>query len=272
MKSKAPAAPFGVWMVIFTVVPLAMVLWFAFTDDAGRFTLDNLQATGDYLHTFWDSIKVGAVSTALCLVLAYPIAYSISRTSARAQTVLVMLVMLPMWMNFLLRTYAWMSLLEDKGLINQFLALFGIGPVHMINTDGAVILGTVYNFLPYMVLPLYSVMVKIDNRLIEAAQDLGGGAVQVFLRVVLPLSKPGIVSGITMTFVPAVSTFVITKLLGGGKHMLIGDVIEMMFMGSSKNYNVGAMLSLLLMVLMVICMAVMRFVDNEDDDMEGLMV
>lgn len=272
MKSKAPATPFGLWMVIFTIVPLAVVVWFAFTDESGAFTMDNLRAVGDYVGTFWDSIRLGAISTALCLLLAYPVAYSISRSKARMQTVMVMLVMLPMWMNFLLRTYAWMSLLEDKGLINQFLGLFGIEPIHMINTEGAVVLGMVYNFLPYMVLPLYSVMMKIDGRLIEAAQDLGSNGLQVFWRVVLPLSKPGIVSGITMTFVPAVSTFVITKLLGGGKNMLIGDVIELMFTGTSKNYNVGAMLSLLLMVLMVICMTAMRFVDSGEDEMEGLMV
>ncbi len=272
MKSKVTAAPFGLWMLIFTVVPLAVVVWFAFTDDAGAFTTANLLAVGDYVGTFWDSIKLGAISTVICLVLAYPLAYAISRMTTRTQTVMVMLVMLPMWMNFLLRTYAWMSLLEDKGLINQFLGLFGLDPVHMINTDEAVVLGTVYNFLPYTVLPLYSVMVKIDGRLVEAAQDLGCNGAQVFRRVVLPLSKPGIVSGVTMTFVPAVSTFVITKLLGGGKHMLIGDVIELMFMGSSKNYNVGAMLSLLLMVLMVICMTAMRFVDDEDNELEGMMV
>ncbi len=272
MKSKSAAAPFGLWMLMFTVVPLAMVLWFAFTDENGAFTMANLFAVKDFIPTFWKSIWMGAVSTLLCLVLAYPLAYSISRTSARAQTVMVMLVMLPMWMNFLLRTYAWMSLLEDKGLINQMLTNIGLKPVHMINTDGAVILGMVYNFLPYMVIPLYSVMIKIDNRLIEAAQDLGCSGAHIFRRVVLPLSKPGIVSGITMTFVPAVSTFVITKLLGGGKDMLIGDVIELLFMGSSKNYNVGAMLSLLLMVLMVVCMTAMRFVDNQEDEMGGLMV
>ncbi|MBO5797551.1 MAG: ABC transporter permease [Clostridia bacterium] len=272
MKSKAPATPFALWMVIFTVVPLAVVLWFAFTDETGAFTMANLWAVGDFIPTFWESIRLGAIATVICLLLAYPLAYSISRTSARAQTVLVMLVMLPMWMNFLLRTYSWMSLLEDQGLINQFLQLIGLQPVHMINTDGAVVLGMVYNFLPYMVIPLYSVMMKIDSRLIEAAQDLGSNGFQVFRRVVLPLSKPGIVSGITMTFVPAVSTFAITKLLGDSRYMLIGDVIEMMFIGSSPNYNVGAMLSLLLMVLMLVSMTIMGFVDKNEDDLEGLMV
>lgn len=272
MKAKGAAAPFGVWMVLFTVVPLALVVYFAFTDDAGAFTMANWQQIGDYLPTLWDSVRLGAIATLICLVLAYPLAYSISRSGVRRQTMMVMLVMLPMWMNFLLRTYAWMSLLEDKGLINQLFSALGLPQVHMINTNGAVVLGMVYNFLPYMVLPLYSVMMKIDGRLIEASQDLGCNSAQVFRRVVLPLSRPGIVSGITMTFVPAVSTFVITKLLGGGKHMLIGDVIESMFAGSAKNYNVGAMLSLLLMVLMIVCMAVMRLVDSGEDEVGGVMV
>ena len=272
IKSRGAAAPFAVWMALFTVVPLGIVVWFAFTDEGGNFTLSNLSSIVEYAGTFGISIALGAIATVICLVLAFPLAYTISRATGRVQQTMVMIIMLPMWMNFLLRTYAWMSLLEDKGLINQLLTAIGLQPVHMINTDGAVILGMVYNFLPYMVIPLYSVMIKIDNRLIEAAQDLGCSGAHIFRRVVLPLSKPGIVSGITMTFVPAVSTFVITKLLGGGKDMLIGDVIELLFMGSSKNYNVGAMLSLLLMVLMVVCMTAIRFVDNQEDEMEGLMV
>lgn len=272
MRAKSAAAPFGLWMFLFTVVPLGVVVWFAFTDETGAFTLANIAAIGGYVGTFWESIKLGAISTLLCLLLAYPLAYSISRSSARVQQTMVMIVMLPMWMNFLLRTYAWMSLLEDKGFINQLLGLIGLGPAHMINTDGAVVLGMVYNFLPYMVLPLYSVMVKIDGRVMEAAQDLGANGANVFRRVVLPLSAPGIVSGITMVFVPAVSTFIITKLLGGGKKMLIGDVIEMMFTGSGRNYNVGAALSLVLMVLMLLCMACMRLVDKEEDDLGGMMV
>jgi len=184
-------------------------------------------------------------------------------------------VMLPMWMNFLLRTYAWMSLLENNGLINQFLRWIGvIGPdaaLSMINTDGAVVLGMVYNFLPFMILPLYSVMAKMDNRVIEAAQDLGSNWWQVLRRVILPLSAPGIVSGVTMVFVPAVSTFVISKLLGGSMLMTIGDVIETMFVGDGCNYNVGAALSLILMVLMLICMSLMNRVDNGEDELGGMM-
>ena len=270
MKSRSASSPFAVWMVLFTVVPLAVVVWFAFTDDNGAFTFANIAAIGEYWDTFWDSIWQGALSTLICLLLAYPLAFSISRATERVQQTMVMIVMLPMWMNFLLRTYAWMSILEDKGFINQFLGLFG-WQLHMINTDGAVILGMVYNFLPFMVLPLYSVMAKLDGRIIEAAQDLGANSFNVFRRVVLPLSTPGIVTGITMVFVPAVSTFVITKLLGGGKKMLIGDVIEMMFVGSGKNYNVGAALSLVLMVLMLLCMAFMHMVDKDDEDLGGMM-
>ena len=269
-KTRSAAAPFGVWMTLFTLVPLGIVLWFAFTDKEGRFTVQNLSANLDYAGTFGLSIGLGAVATVVCLLLAYPLAYSISRSGERVQRTMVMIIMLPMWMNFLLRTYAWMTLLEDNGLINQFFRLLGLlGPeesLHMINTNGAVVLGMVYNFLPFMVLPLYSVMTKIDSRVIEAAQDLGSNGFQVLLRVILPLSVPGILSGITMVFVPAVSTFVITKLLGGSKVLLIGDAIETMFIGQGANYNVGAALSLVLMVLILLCMAMTSFADKDDEE------
>ncbi len=275
MKSRAAATPFGLWMSIFTVVPMAIVVWFAFTDESGAFTLANIAEIWQYAGTYVDSIWMGALATVICLVLAYPVALSISRKSEHMQRTMVMIVMLPMWMNFLLRTYAWMTLLENNGLINQFLRWIGVvgsdAHVELINTDGAVVLGMVYNFLPFMILPLYSVMAKMDNRIIEAAQDLGSNNWQVFRRVILPLSAPGIVSGVTMVFVPAVSTFVISKLLGGSKNMMIGDVIESMFVGDGCNYNVGAALSLVLMVLMLICMSVMRKVDNGEDELGGMM-
>ncbi len=268
--TRSAAAPFGIWMTLFTIVPLGIVLWFAFTDKEGNFTLSNLSAILDYAGTFGLSIGLGAIATVLCLILAYPLAYSISRSGERVQQTMVMIIMLPMWMNFLLRTYSWMTLLEDNGLINQFFRLIGLlGPedsIHMINTNGAVVLGMVYNFLPFMVLPLYSVMTKIDGRVIEAAQDLGSNGFQVLLRVILPLSVPGILSGITMVFVPAVSTFVITKLLGGSKVLLIGDVIETMFIGQGANYNVGAALSLVLMVLILLCMAMTSFAEKDDEE------
>ena len=267
MKSRTAATPFALWMGIFTVVPLAIVVWFAFTDANGSFTWDNVIKIWQYSGTYVDSIWMGALATVICLVLAYPVALSISRHSEHMQRTMVMIVMLPMWMNFLLRTYAWMSLLENNGLINKLLGT----SFEMINTDGAVILGMVYNFLPFMILPLYSVMVKMDTRVIEAAQDLGSNWWQVFRRVILPLSAPGIVSGVTMVFVPAVSTFVISKLLGGSKLMMIGDVIETMFVGDGCDYNVGAALSLVLMVLMLICMSLMHRVDNGEDELGGMM-
>ena len=267
MKSRTAATPFALWMGIFTVVPLAIVVWFAFTDANGSFTLDNVVKIWQYAGTYVDSIWMGALATVICLVLAYPVALSISRKSEHMQRTMVMIVMLPMWMNFLLRTYAWMSLLENNGLINKLLGT----SFEMINTDGAVVLGMVYNFLPFMILPLYSVMAKMDNRVIEAAQDLGSNWWQVFRRVILPLSAPGIVSGVTMVFVPAVSTFVISKLLGGSKLMMIGDVIETMFVGDGCDYNVGAALSLVLMVLMLICMSLMHRVDNGEDELGGMM-
>ena len=275
MKSRTAATPFALWMGIFTVVPMAIVVWFAFTDESGTFTLDNIAEIWQYAGTYVDSIWMGALATIICLLLAYPVALSISRMTENMQRTMVMIVMLPMWMNFLLRTYAWMTLLENNGLINQFLRAIGVigqeASLELINTDGAVVLGMVYNFLPFMILPLYSVMAKMDNRIIEAAQDLGSNNWQVFRRVILPLSAPGIVSGVTMVFVPAVSTFVISKLLGGSKNMMIGDVIETMFVGDGCDYNVGAALSLVLMVLMLLCMSVMHKVDNGEDELGGMM-
>ncbi len=270
IKSRGAAAPFAVWMALFTVIPLGIVVWFAFTDDAGRFTLSNLSSIVEYAGTFGISIALGAIATVICLVLAFPLAYTISRSQGRVQQTMVMIIMLPMWMNFLLRTYAWMSILENNGFINQLLRAVGLlaqgQSLELINTNGAVVLGMVYNFLPFMVLPLYSVMAKIDNSVIEAAQDLGSNVFQVFRKVILPLSVPGMLSGITMVFVPAVSTFVITKLLGGSTTLMIGDAIETMFIGQGANYHVGATLSLVLMVMILICMAITGMVDKGEED------
>ena len=270
MRSKWAAAPFTLWMVLFTVIPLGIVLWFAFTDANGQFTLSNLSAIVEYAGTFGLSIFLGAIATIICLVLAFPLAYTISRAKGRIQQTMVLIIMLPMWMNFLLRTYAWMSLLENNGFINQLLRAIGLlaegQSVALINTNGAVVLGMVYNFLPFMVLPLYSVMVKIDNSVIEAAQDLGSNVFQVFGRISLPLSVPGMLSGITMVFVPAVSTFVITKLLGGSKTLMIGDTIETMFIGQGADYHVGATLSLVLMLLILVCMAITGMADKQGEE------
>ena len=264
--SKLLSAPYIVWMTIFIVVPMLLVGYFAFTDKSGSFTLENILSVGQYSNVFLRSIWLGAVATAVSLGLGYPLAYIIAKMNARRQNVMVMLVMLPMWMNFLLRTYAWMTLLEDNGLINSALAAVGLPRIHMINTAGAVVLGMVYNYIPYMILPLYSVLTKIDKSVIEAAQDLGANSREVFLKVVIPLSMPGVISGVTMVFVPAVSTFIISKMLGGGGNLLIGDLIDMQFLGSAYNPNLGSAVSLVLMVIILICMGIM----NQFDDGEAV--
>ncbi|MBC8569431.1 ABC transporter permease [Zongyangia hominis] len=271
MKTKAASLPYAVWTFIFIVVPLAMVAYFAFIDEAGHFTLENVSSVGQYTPVLARSIWLAAIATVICLVIAYPLSYLLSRMHVGRQKVFLMLVMLPMWMNFLLRTYAWMTLLERNGLINRFFALFGLGPFEMINTQGAVVLGMVYNYLPFMILPLYSIMVKIDNRTIEAAQDLGANSYHVFSKVVLPLSVPGITTGITMVFVPAVSTFIISRMLGGGGNLLIGDLIDLQFLGNAYNPNLGAAISLVLMVLILLCMSIMNQFDN-DEGMEGALL
>ncbi len=261
---KLCASPHIVWSAIFIVVPLIMVAYYSFTDAQGNFTMENIYRLSDYTDTFLRSLWYGIIATLICLVLAYPIAYIISQSKAKAQTTMIMLVMIPMWMNFLIRTYAWMNILEDSGVINKLFSLLHLPQVHMINTPGAVILGMVYNFLPYMILPIYSVLTKLDRSLVEAAQDLGAGKTNVFLKVIFPMSVSGIVSGITMVFVPSVSTFYISQKLGGGTFALIGDIIEMQFQ-VSNNFNFGAALSLVLMVLILICMAFMnKFSDTED--------
>ncbi len=264
LLQKLCAAPHLLWSAIFIVVPLVMVAYYSFTDANGQFTLENIYRLGDYTDTFLRSLWYGIIATLICLVIAYPLAYIISQMKVRVQTTMMMLVMIPMWMNFLIRTYAWMNILEDSGIINKLLNFLGMEPVHMINTGGAVILGMVYNFLPYMILPIYTVLAKFDKSLIEAAQDLGAGKVRVFSKVIFPLSVSGVVSGITMVFVPSVSTFYISQKLGGGTFALIGDVIEMQFQ-VSNNFNFGAALSLVLMVLILICMAFMnKFSSSEE--------
>ncbi len=260
-------APYLLWSVLFIIAPMIMVVYYAFTDRNGTWTLANITALGAYSQTFIRSIWYAFIATVICLVLAYPIAYIMSRSGMTKQRTIMMLVMLPMWMNFLIRTYSWIALLANTGIINTLLSKIGIGPLHMINTPGAVILGMVYNFLPYMILPIYSIMSKLDYRLVEAAQDLGCNSFGVLKRVIFPLSIPGVISGITMVFVPSVSTFYISQKLGGGKYLLVGDSIEMQFQ-SAYNYNLGASLSLVLMVMIIICMIIMnRFADSEEGAM-----
>ena len=263
---KKLAYPYFVWMVLFTVVPLFIVVYYAMTDAEGSFTLNNLTSISGYGSVFARSLLLALIATVICLVIAFPVGYFLSRLRVNKQHIMLMLVMLPMWMNFLLRTYAWMGLLSVNGPVNTLLGFIGLGPYTMLNTSGAVVLGMVYNYVPYMILPLYTVIMKIDNRLVEAALDLGCRPSQVFSRVILPLSGPGILSGLTMVFVPAVSTFYISQKLGSTGTTLIGDVIESQFK-TAYNPNLGAAMSLVLMILIFICVAVMnRFGEGDGEE------
>lgn len=263
---KAMAAPHIVWAVLFIIAPLLFVVYYAFTDKEGNFTFSNISelAQASYLEIFLRSVCFAFLATVICLIIAYPIAYFMTKTSPKTQKILIMLVMLPQWLNFLIRTYSWMAILEDTGIINTILDAMGIGPIHMINTSGAVILGMVYNYLPYMIIPLHSVMSKIDTRLLEAASDLGCSPLKVLTSVVVPLSVSGIISGVTMVFVPSISTFYISQKLGGGNFDLIGDTIERQFQ-TAYNYNLGAAMSLVLMIIIMISMAIMNKYSGEDD-------
>ncbi len=264
LRQKLVAAPYLVWAAVFIVVPLAMVAYYAFTDPAGNFTLSNFHEIAGFSHTFILSIWLGLLSTIICLLISYPLAYLITRCSPKTQRLLMVLVMLPMWINLLLRTYALMKLLEDTGFINELLSLLHLPPVHLINTEGAVVAGMVYNFIPYMILPIYNVMTRIETPVLEASRDLGCNGFQTFRRVVFPLSIPGIVSGVTMVFVPSVSTFYISSKLGGSI-TLVGDIIEYTF-NSEANYNTGATMSLILMGMILLCMLVMNQFTGGDEE------
>ena len=279
MKNKALAIPYVIWMAIFVVAPLILVVFYAFTAKSGGFTLENFSRMAGYLPVFTRSFLLALIATAICLLVGYPIAYLMTREGPGFRRIAVTLIMLPMWMNFLLRTYSWMSILENTGLLNTLFQKIGLidlwnaiaihfaadpaayKPISyfpMINTQGAIVLGMVYNFLPFMILPIFTVIEKIDFRIIEAAQDLGANSRQVFQKVIFPLSLPGVLSGITMVFVPAVSTFAISRLLGGGKVTLLGDLIETQFSGSAYNPYLGSAISLVMMVIVLVCMAVMN--------------
>lgn len=264
---RAAAAPHMVWSVLFIIAPLIFVLYYSFTDSQGNFTLDNIKSIFNqkYVVIFVNSVTLAVIATLICLVIAYPLAYIFSRLRERWQKVAILLTILPLWMNFLITTYSWMTLLEDTGVINTILKKIGLNPIHMINTPGAVVVGMVFCFLPYMILPIYSVMAGLDVQLIEAAADLGCNSFKILTKVIMPMSVSGVVSGITMVFVPSISTFFISQKLGGGTFQLIGDTIEGYFTGTAINYNVGASLSLILMILILISMAIMnRYTDTED--------
>ena len=264
-NNKLLACPYIIWMILFTIIPLGIVFYYALTDSiTGQFTLANLSGMGTYLPIFLRSIWLSLFASLICLVIGYPVAYFIAQCKPLTQRFLEMLIMLPMCMSFLLRTLAWVALLDDTGIINGVVTGLGLQPLPLIRTDGAVVLGMVYNYLPYMIMPLYTVLVKLDPRLTEAAEDLGCTPAQVFGQVTLPLSVPGIISGFTMVFVPAVSTFYISQKMGSAGTTLIGDVIESQFK-AAYNPNLGAALSLVLMVMVLVCIAVMnRFSDEEE--------
>ncbi|BCK82745.1 ABC transporter permease [Dysosmobacter sp. NSJ-60] len=288
MKNKLPlfAVPYVGWLALFVVAPILIMVVYAFSTASGGFTLDNFSRMGTYAAVFIRSFKLAIVATLVCLLIGYPLSYVLSKEGPRTQRVAMVLIMLPMWMNFLLRTYSWMSILENNGLLNQFFQNIGLIDLYnqiamhfsanpakyvpidhfqMIGTQGAVVLGMVYNYLPFMILPIYSVLVKLDHSLVEAARDLGAGRAQVFQKVILPLSLPGVLSGITMVFVPAVSTFAISRLLGGGTQMMLGDLIELQFFGGAYNPQLGAAIALVMMAIVVVCMLVMnRFGDGEE--------
>jgi len=263
--NKLLACPYAVWSAIFIIVPLLIMFYFALTDANGVFTLSNIVSLGRYKKAFAISIVYAVISTIITLILAYPMAYFMTKLKISSQRMIMMIVMLPMWTNFLIRTYSWISILANTGIINTILGKLGIGPLKLINTPGAVILGMVYDFIPYMILPLYSVMSKIDNSLLEASEDLGANAFNKFKKVIFPLSRPGVVSGITMVFVPSVSTFYISQKLGGNKTMLIGDTIEYFYNLGPDYYNIASAISLILMVLIMISLFVMNRFSNDED-------
>lgn len=273
LMTHLAGSPYIVWALLFIIVPLCMVAYYAFTDKSGAFTLENMLSIGKYTDTILLSIWLGLLATVISLVVAYPLAMIMASKGPEKQSRMTMLIMLPMWMNFLLRTYSWMTILEDNGFLTtglnyiieciNTLPQVELEPIHLINTRGAVVLGMVYNFLPYMILPIYTVMLKADRSLVEAAQDLGGNKLDVFKNVTVPLSIPGVVSGFTMVFVPSVSTFYISQKLGGTGTTLIGDIIETQFQ-TANNFNLGASLSFVLMILIFICLAVMNKFSDDD--------
>ena len=285
-RKNAFAYPYIIWMALFVVIPVILVCVYAFTSANGSLTLDNFRDIPTYAGVFGRSFYLAIVATLICLLIGYPVALAVSRMKPSTQSLVMLLIMLPMWINFLLRTYAWMSLLENTGLINRAIGALGgfdlanaigrhfaedpalyvpIDHFQLINTDGAVILGMVYNYLPFMIMPIHSVIIKIDPFVIEAAQDLGANRKTVFRKVVFPLSFSGVISGITMVFVPSISTFVISKLLGGGTDLLVGDLIEMQFLGSAYNPHLGSAISLIMMLVVVLCMSLMnKFGEGEE--------
>lgn len=257
-------APYLLWAALFIIIPLFLVLYYALIDGEGHFTLDNIKELGNYWPVIGRSFWYSILATVITLLIAYPFVYAVCKFRPASRKMANMFVTLPMWINLLIKTYCLTTLMDNNGLINQFLAFLGWGELPLLNNTGAVIFGMVYNYLPYMILPLYSVMMKIDRSVLEAASDLGCNPMKTLFKVVVPLSVPGIMSGITMVFVPAISTFIISRMLGGGSNLLIGDLIEMQFLGNAYNPNLGAAISLVLMVIILLIMTIMNQFDPDD--------
>ena len=271
-SSTLPASPYIVWSTLFIVIPLIIIVFFSFTQETSSgysFTLENFKRVlnSQYVSVFKRSLILAFESTVLCLILGYPVAYFISKMKSNKRNILIMLFIVPMWMNFLLRTYAWLPILGKNGVINNFLSAIGLNTINILYTDAAVLLGMVYNFLPFMILPIYTVLIKMDNSLIDAAADLGANKRQIFTKVIFPLSMPGVITGITMVFIPAVSTFVISRLLGGGQYMLLGNLIETQFT-TMGDWNFGSALAIFMMIIILISMAIMNKFEGTES-MEG---
>ena len=264
MKRSFFSGPYGLWMILFTICPMIFVAYYAFTTSDGALTFESVARCfeGTYMSILWLSIRLALECTGICLLIGYPCAYFLASKDFSKFKTLFVLILLPMWMNFLLRTYATMSLLENRGIINTLLEKMGFERKVLIGTEGAVLFGMVYNYRPFMVLPIHTCLKKMDERVIEAAQDLGANPVRVFFRVTLPLSVSGIVSGITMVFMPSVTTFAISKLLGSGKFMLLGDVIEKQFM-EMNNWSFGSALSMFMMILILISIGLLNKLDSQ---------
>lgn len=268
-QSALPAAPYIVWSSLFIVIPLLIVVFFGFTIKSGdsyHFSLENFQRLMDpkYLKVFGRSILLAVEATLGCLILGYPVAYLISKMREGKRNILIMLFIIPMWMNFLLRTYAWLPILGKNGLINSLLVTLGFARANLLYNDFAVLLGMIYNFLPFMILPIYTVLIKMDTDLINAASDLGASRKEIFTKIIFPLSMPGIISGITMVFMPAVSTFVISRILGGGQYMLLGNLIETQYT-SMDDWNFGSAIAIFMMIIILISMAFMNKFEGTDD-------
>lgn len=266
MNKKILSIPFLFWSVLFIIVPLAMVFYYGLTDKSGAFTLQNIIAitTAEHSKALIEAIKLSVISTVICFVLAYPLAMILCNMNSSKDSLIVLIFILPMWMNFLLRTMAWQTLLEKTGVINSILSALHLPSLNIINTPSAIVLGMVYNFLPFMVLPIYNVLIKIDANVINAAKDLGANNIQTFMKIIFPLSIPGVISGITMVFVPALTTFVISKILGGSKILLIGNVIEQEFT-QTGNWNLGSGLSIVLMMFIIFNMVISAVTDKDGE-------